>query len=123
MELEQIRPRIKQAYRDTQQQQLNPSIYDFLKTHQASWFCQREQRPQADALIIQGFRDVLFPFNEGVKATKCLQEANRQVHLIGVEGGHLQPFAQHSPLGSTPFGILENLFVVGIKRATIYKKR
>lgn len=56
-----------------------------------------------------------------MKATKCLQEANRQVHLIGVEGGHLQPFAQHSPLGSTPFGILENLFVVGIKRATIYK--
>lgn len=96
-------PELKQAYRDTQQPQLNPSIYDFLKTHQASWFCQREQRPQADALIIQGFRDVLFPFNEGVKATKCLQEANRQVHLIGVEGGHLQPFAQHSPLGSTPF--------------------
>jgi hypothetical protein len=54
-------------------------------------------------LIIQGFRDVLFPFNQGVKAAQCIQKAQHEVHLIGVQGGHLQPFAQHSPLGDTPF--------------------
>ncbi|MCH7382251.1 CocE/NonD family hydrolase [Acinetobacter dispersus] len=96
-------PELKQAYLDTQHGQLKHSTYDFLKTHQASWFCSNNQAPQADALIIQGFRDVLFPFNEGVKAAQCIQQAQREVHLIGVQGGHLQPFTQHSPLGSTPF--------------------
>lgn len=96
-------PELKQAYLDTQQGQLKQSTYDFLKTHQARWFCSHNQAPQADALIIQGFRDVLFPFNEGIKAAQCIQQAQHEVHLIGVQGGHLQPFTQHSPLGSTPF--------------------
>ena len=96
-------PELKQAYVDTQQGQLKDSTYNFLKTHQASWFCEHAQAPKADALIIQGFRDVLFPFNEGVKAAQCIQHAQHEVHLIGVQGGHLQPFAQHSPLGNTPF--------------------
>lgn len=96
-------PELKQAYQDTQQGQLKQSTYHFLKTHQASWFCENAQAPKADALIIQGFRDVLFPFNEGVKAAQCIQKAQHEVHLIGVQGGHLQPFAQHSPLGDTPF--------------------
>ncbi|UUM28987.1 CocE/NonD family hydrolase [Acinetobacter colistiniresistens] len=96
-------PALKQAYLDTQQGQLKQSTYNFLNTHQASWFCNHNQAPQADALIIQGFRDVLFPFNEGVKAAQCMQQAQHEVHLIGVQGGHLQPFVQHSPHGSTPF--------------------
>ena len=96
-------PALKQAYQDTQQGKLNASSYDFLKTHHVSWFCAKNQAPQADALIIQGFRDVLFPFNEAVKAAHCIQNAQHEVHLIGVQGGHLQPFTQHSPLGNTPF--------------------
>lgn len=63
-------PELKQAYRSTQQGQLDPSSYHFLQRHQAKWFCEHNQKPQANALIIQGFRDVLFPFNEGVKAAK-----------------------------------------------------
>lgn len=96
-------PELKQAYLATQQGQLKASTYNFLKTHQASWFCDHAQAPQADALIIQGFRDILFPFNEGVKAAQCIQHAQHDVHLVGVQGGHLQPFAQHSPRGNTPF--------------------
>ena len=96
-------PELKQAYQDIQQGQLKQSTYDLLKTHQASWFCENAQAPKADALIIQGFRDVLFPFNEGVKAAQCIQKSQHEVHLIGVQGGHLQPFAQRSPLGDTPF--------------------
>jgi hypothetical protein len=34
---------LKQAYQDTQQGQLKQSTYDFLKTHQASWFCETAQ--------------------------------------------------------------------------------
>ncbi|WP_038341908.1 CocE/NonD family hydrolase [Acinetobacter sp. A47] len=96
-------PELKQAYVATQRGRLQPATYDFLKTHQASWFCSNNQPPQAYALIIQGFRDVLFPFNEAVKAAQCIRQAQHEVHLIGVQGGHLQPFAQHSPRGNTPF--------------------
>ncbi|MCH7336149.1 CocE/NonD family hydrolase [Acinetobacter sp. NIPH 2699] len=96
-------PELKQAYQETQQGLLNESSYHFLKMHQARWFCEHGQAPQADALIIQGFRDILFPFNEGVKAAECVKQARQKVHLIGVQGGHLQPLAQHSPSGQTPF--------------------
>ena len=36
--------------------------------------------------------DVLFPFNKVLKAAQCIQKSH-EVHLIGVQGGHLQPFA------------------------------
>lgn len=67
-------------------------------------------------MIIQGFRDVLFPFNEGVKAAKCIKNAQKDVHLIGVEGGHLQPFAQSSPSGQTPFWYIGKTVQCGNKQ-------
>lgn len=109
-------PELKQAYRSTQQGQLDPSSYHFLQRHQAKWFCEHNQKPQANALIIQGFRDVLFPFNEGVKAAKCIKNAQKDVHLIGVEGGHLQPFAQSSPSGQTPFWYIGKTVQCGNKQ-------
>lgn len=90
-------PALKMAYQDTKNGAISASSYQFLKTHQARWFCDTQQAPQADALIIQGFRDVLFPFNEGISAYQCLKQAGHDVRLLGVEGGHLQPGVQHSP--------------------------
>ena len=109
-------PELKKVYQETQQGNLNLSTYDFLKTHQASWFCAHGQAPKADALIIQGFRDVLFPFNEGVQAAQCLQKAQHEVHLIGVQGGHLQPFTQHSPLNEMPFWYIGKSVTCGNKQ-------
>ncbi|ONG41011.1 hypothetical protein BKE30_06175 [Alkanindiges hydrocarboniclasticus] len=90
-------PALKMAYQDTKNGAISASSYQFLKTHQARWFCDTGQAPQADALIIQGFRDVLFPFNEGISAYQCLKQAGHDVRLLGVEGGHLQPGVQRSP--------------------------
>ncbi|RYY80870.1 MAG: peptidase S15 [Moraxellaceae bacterium] len=90
-------PALKMAYQDTKNGAISASSYQFLKTHQARWFCDTDQPPQADALIIQGFRDVLFPFNEGISAYQCLKHAGHDVRLLGVDGGHLQPGVQHSP--------------------------
>ncbi len=95
-------PVLKQAYQDTKKGYIGAPTYELLKTHQARWFCETGQPPQADALIIQGFRDILFPFNEGVKAAHCLKQANRDVRLLGVDGGHLQLFTQFSPGLETP---------------------
>ncbi len=90
-------PALKAAYRDSKNGAISAASYQFLKTHQARWFCDTGQAPQADALIIQGFRDVLFPFNEGISAYQCLKNAGNDVRLLGVEGGHLQPGVQRSP--------------------------
>lgn len=100
-------PVLKQAYQDSQQGFVSKPTYELLKTHQARWYCDNAQAPQADALIIQGFRDALFPFNEGLKAQKCLQQAQRDVRLIGIQGGHLQPLVQHSPGLKTPIWYMD----------------
>lgn len=100
-------PVLKQAYQDSKKGFIAKPTYDFLKTHQARWYCENQQAPQADALIIQGFRDVLFPFNEGLKAANCLKQAQRDVRLIGIQGGHLQPLVQRSPGLKTPIWYMD----------------
>ena len=90
-------PAVRQAYQESKQGHISAKTYSFLNTHQLRWFCDQRQTPKADALIIQGFRDVLFPFNEGVNAYQCLKNAGQDVRLIGMEGGHLQPGVQRAP--------------------------
>ena len=90
-------PAVRQAYQESKQGHISAKTYSFLNTHQLRWFCDQRQTPKADALIIQGFRDVLFPFNEGVNAYQCLKNAGQDVRLVGMEGGHLQPGVQHAP--------------------------
>ncbi len=50
--------------------------------------------PKADALLIQGFRDVLFPVNEAVKNAECLKAHGRDARIIATQDGHLLPFTQ-----------------------------
>lgn len=90
-------PAIRQAYRDSKEGRLTPEIYGFLNQHRLKWYCDNGQAPKADALIIQGFRDVLFNFNEALKAQQCLEAAGRDARIIGQDGGHLLPLAQSSP--------------------------
>lgn len=100
-------PAITQAYLESKKGKISFATHAFLKTHQARWFCENQQPPQADALLIQGFRDVLFPFNEALRAGECLQNAGRDVRIIGSNNGHLQPPVQHSPGLELPVWYLE----------------
>ena len=59
--------------------------------------CSAGHGPQADALLIQGLRDVLFSFNHALNARQCFQQAGRDVRLVAVEHGHLMPGSQWSP--------------------------
>lgn len=61
-------------------------------------FCDRQIYPQADALIMQGFGDSLFGFNEGIQIRRCFQQAERDVRFIGTQIGHLLPLVQHDGL-------------------------
>jgi len=57
-------------------------------------YCQVDAEPRADAFLIQGFKDVLFPINEAVENKKCFEAANRDVRLLGTQNGHLLPMTQ-----------------------------
>lgn len=59
--------------------------------------CGEGKGPKADALLIQGMRDVLFPFDHALNARQCFMESGREARLIAVEDGHLSLTAQWSP--------------------------
>ncbi|KPA15898.1 peptidase S15 [Candidatus Magnetomorum sp. HK-1] len=57
--------------------------------HSLASFCEQNRFPQADAFLINGFRDIMFPFNQALANKNCFEEAGRDVRLIEVQGGHL----------------------------------
>lgn len=74
-----------------------------LKAHSLTSYCARGQRPQADALLIQGMRDTLFPLNQGLAIRDCLQLGERDVRLLGMQGGHILPPPMQRWSGLPPF--------------------
>lgn len=68
--------------------------------HGLSYYCERGEQRKVDALLVQGFRDVLFDMGQALQAQACLSAAGGDVSLIAQTGGHLLPMEQHSP--STP---------------------
>ena len=78
-------------------------VRDELKAHSLTSYCARGQRPQADALLIQGMRDTLFPLNQGLAIRDCLQQGARDVRLLGMQGGHILPPPMQRWSGLPPF--------------------
>lgn len=65
-----------------------------LQQRSLRYWCDAGHLPQADTLIFQGTRDILFDFHQGIGIRNCLQKASQQHRLIGINDGHLQPFLQ-----------------------------
>ncbi|NQD91738.1 peptidase S15 [Pseudomonas sp. CrR25] len=74
-----------------------------LQAHSLASYCARGQRPQADALLIQGLRDTLFPLNQGLAIRDCLQQGSTDVRLLGMQGGHILPPPLQRWSGLPPF--------------------
>ncbi len=89
-------PIINKAYFDARGGSLGESFFNYMGTHAASHSCNCDSgyTPKADALIIQGFRDVLFPINQAAKNFDCLKQSGVDVRLIGTQDGHLLPLTQ-----------------------------
>ena len=85
------------AYRTALRRRDGPGRRARLATHSLAAFCARGEYPAADALLVQGFRDVLFPVNDALAARDCWARSGRDVRLIAIEHGHLAPTAQWSP--------------------------
>ncbi|MEP1213973.1 MAG: CocE/NonD family hydrolase [Marinobacter sp.] len=55
-------------------------------------YCTTGQGIQADALFIQGLRDVLFPLNHGLANWNCAREAGQDAYLVAIQDGHIMPW-------------------------------
>lgn len=93
----------------------DPFLHERLKDHSLAYNCGPGQYPHADALLIQGFRDVLFPMNQALGTRDCFQRAGRDVRLIGVEHGHLMPGSQFA-LGTPIWHVADTVQCGGQER-------
>lgn len=89
-----MNPELNYAYREIRQGHVSTPFRNKLASRSFKAFCEQYAIPGTDALIMQGFRDSLFPFNHGVRAQQCLKAAGHDVRLIGTQGGHLLPLSQ-----------------------------
>jgi ABC-2 type transport system ATP-binding protein len=95
--LAELEPDLEMAYRTALEGAMDTTVRARLATHSLAAFCARGEYPAADALLVQGFRDVLFPVNDALAARACWARNGRDVRLIAIEHGHLAPTAQWSP--------------------------
>ncbi len=91
-----MEPVLNRAYWQARSGRVEKEIFDFLATHSPRYHCDNGDKPNADILLIQGMRDVLFPLNEAVENYKCMADGRHDVRLIATQGGHLLPFTQWS---------------------------
>lgn len=95
--LARLEPSLDEGYRTAMQGRMDPAVRAALASHSLAAFCGRGEYPAADALLVQGFRDVLFPVNDALATRDCWARSGRDVRLVAIEHGHLAPTAQWSP--------------------------
>ncbi len=83
--------------------EMTPEVADELRAHSLASYCRRGQRPHADALLIQGLRDTLFPLDQGLAIRSCLDQGDVDVRLLGMQGGHILPPPVQRWSGLPPF--------------------
>jgi pimeloyl-ACP methyl ester carboxylesterase len=98
-------------YQDALDNKIQHQYDQALQQRSLRYWCDANHLPQADALILQGTRDILFDFNQGIGISQCLKKASKQSRLIGIQDGHLQPFLQWG--GSNTFYHVENTVYCG----------
>lgn len=74
----------------------NPHLRKTLQNNSLSAHCGNGVWPKADALLMPGMRDVLFPYNQSVDMQRCFKMAGKDVRLVAIADGHLLPGSQWS---------------------------
>ena len=104
-------PTLRDAFDEAKKGAINKPAQEYLADNQLRYFCDREEYPQANALIISGLRDVLFNSLQGLGARECFREAGRDVKLVINRDGHLLPSKQFS--NELPGWALDNTLYCG----------
>lgn len=89
-------PLLNEAYWQARDGIVGKEIFEYLSPHTTNHNCKQGLYPNADTFFVQGFRDVLFPVNEGILNRECLLKAGKDIRFVGTQGGHLLPFTQWS---------------------------
>lgn len=71
---------------------LSREAQTLLREHSPSSFCARGEYPQADALLIQGFRDSLFGIEHAQANQSCFEAGGQEARLLAIQGGHILPW-------------------------------
>ncbi len=98
-------------YQDAVDNHIDHQYDQALEQRSLRYWCESNHPPQADVLILQGIRDILFDFNQGIGIRNCLQKTSNQYRLLGIHDGHLQPFLQWG--GSNTFYHVESKLQCG----------
>lgn len=100
-----LNPPLRDAFKKAMAGEMDQQVREDYASHSMAYYCNQGMAPGANALLIQGFRDVLFDVEQALKARDCFARHGRDVTLIVQQGGHLLPLEQHSP--SLPVWYLE----------------
>lgn len=100
-----LNPPLRDAFKKAMDGELDEQMRQDYASHSMAYYCNQGMAPGANALLIQGFRDVLFDMEQALEARDCFARNGRDVILIAQQGGHLLPLEQHSP--SLPVWYLE----------------
>ncbi len=77
--------------------------------HSPAARCDAGKYPQADALLIQGYRDSLFDMDQALKNAACIEAGGNQTRILAVQGGHILPWPMQSWSGKPFFNIEDEL--------------
>lgn len=88
---------VRESFHQARRGVISEEFQQNYANHSLKYFCDKGQLPHADALLIQGLRDMLFDVQQTLSASECFRQAGRDVNVIVQEGGHLLPMVQRSP--------------------------
>ncbi|MDF3936205.1 CocE/NonD family hydrolase [Pseudomonas citronellolis] len=94
---------VQADYLRTASGRMSPPVQAELAAHSLARYCAEGRRPHADALLIQGLRDTLFPLDQGLRIRQCLRQGDADVRLLGMQGGHILPPPLQAWSGLPPF--------------------
>lgn len=83
-----------------------------LERRSLSSYCAENKYPQADMLLMQGFRDTVFPIDQAYKNWRCAKDAGVDARLVAMQGGHILPWPVQSWSGM-PFFNTEDVIRCG----------
>lgn len=86
-----MEPDVRDAFQGALTNDLNALHMAELKFRSMSHYCDTEQWPHADALLIQAFTDTVLPVNHALANKTCFEKAGRDVRAILVQNGHNMP--------------------------------
>ncbi|AJD48238.1 peptidase S15 [Isoalcanivorax pacificus W11-5] len=110
---------VKKPFRSAFGGTLAPDARRMLRAHSPVSFCEQGQYPQADALLIQGFRDSLFGIEHAQANQACFEAGGREARLLAIQGGHILPWPTQRWSGKPLFNTEDTLTCNGEERPLV----